>query len=263
MSAGSPNQRFGVNVGRYSGETIDIQQILHEIQSAALKHGWRQDCFLKSEESCLLAYHRASGGARKRIYISAGIHGDEPAGPLAVRELVLQNSWPDGVDVWLCPCLNPTGFAMNRRENARGLDLNRQYLHSEADETKAHVLWLEQQPRFDVALCLHEDWEAHGFYVYELNPDNQPSFAEEMIRRVSEVCPIDRSPVIEGREAHEGVIRPSDDPRSRPQWPEAFYLLTHKTRLSYTLEAPSDYPMPVRVAALVTGVRTVLELISK
>ncbi len=263
MKAGLRIQRFGRNADGYRGETIDIRKVLREIQAGALEHGWRQDSFLTSDEFCLLAYHRANGRSRKRIYVSTGIHGDEPAGPNAVRELVLQNRWPEGVDVWLCPCLNPTGFPMNRRENVRGLDLNRQYLHLEAEETKAHVLWLEQQPRFDVVLCLHEDWEAHGFYVYELNPDDQPSLAEEMVRRVSEVCPIDTSPLIEGREAHEGIIRPSTDPRSRPQWPEAFYLLTHKTRLSYTLETPSDYPMSVRVAGLVTGVRTVLELISK
>jgi hypothetical protein len=28
------------------------------------------------------------------------------------------------------------------------------------------------------------------------------------------------------------------DPRSRPQWPEAFFLLTHKTQLSCTLPDP-------------------------
>jgi hypothetical protein len=48
-------------------------------------------------------------------------------------------------------------------------------------------------------------------------------------------------------------------PADRPQWPEAFYLITHKSRLSYTLEAPSDYPLPARVAALVAAVRAVLE----
>jgi len=263
MNAGLSIERLRKNVGRYCGQTIEIREVLNEIQAAALKQGWRQDCFLKSEEFCLLAYHRSSGQPRKRVYISTGIHGDEPAGPLTVRELVEKNEWPEGVDVWLCPCLNPTGFPLNRRENIRGVDLNRQYLHREAEETQAHVLWLEQQPRFDVVLCLHEDWEAHGFYVYELNPDNQPSFAEEIVRRVSEICPIDLSSEIEGRPAHAGIIRPSPDPKSRPQWPEAFYLLAHKTRLSYTLEAPSDFPMSVRVAALKTGVRTVLEMISK
>jgi hypothetical protein len=36
------------------------------------------------------------------------------------------------------------------------------------------------------------------------------------------------------------------------------YLITHKTPLSYTLEAPSDFPLPNRVEALVTGVKTAM-----
>ena len=70
---------------------------------------------------------------------------------------------------------------------------------------------------------------------------------------VGKVCPIDRSEVIEGRPARNGIIRPNLDPRSRPDWPEAFYLITHKSRLSYTLEAPSDFSLHIRVAALVRG----------
>jgi hypothetical protein len=33
----------------------------------------------------------------------------------------------------------------------------------------------------------------------------------------------------------------------------------HKTRLSYTLEAPSDFPLPTRVAALVSAARAALD----
>jgi hypothetical protein len=157
--------------------------------------------------------------------------------------------------------LNPAGFPLNRRENAQGFDLNRQYLHLEAAEARAHVEWLQRQPDFALALCLHEDWESNGFYLYELNPDGRPSHAEEIIRRVSAVCPIDRSEMIEERPAREGIIRPNTDVRSRPHWPEAFWLLTHKTRHSYTLEAPSDFSLATRVAALVTAVRTVMELL--
>jgi hypothetical protein len=48
----------------------------------------------------------------------------------------------------------------------------------------------------------------------------------------------------------------------RPQWPEAVYLVTqNKTRLSYTFEAPSDFPLPVRVAALGAAVRAALRLL--
>ena len=117
----------------------------------------------------------------------------------------------------------------------------------------------DRQPGFDLCLCLHEDWESNGFYLYELNPDGRPSLAELMIASVAELCPIDCSEVIEGRPAQNGIIRPSVDPRSRPQWPEAFYLLSHKTRLSYTLEAPSDFALPVRVAGLVGAVRAALQ----
>ncbi|HXD01626.1 MAG TPA: succinylglutamate desuccinylase, partial [Verrucomicrobiae bacterium] len=147
---------------------------------------------------------------------------------------------------------------LNHRENAQGVDLNRDYLNPKTDEIRAHIAWLEKQPTFDISLCLHEDWESAGFYVYELNPDGRPSFAKTIVKRVSEVCPIDPSPEIEGRSASGGIINPSIDPRTRPLWPEAFYLIMNKTRLSYTLEAPSDFTLQTRVNALVAGVKTVL-----
>ena len=120
------------------------------------------------------------------------------------------------------------------------------------------MAWLKEQPDFDLTLCLHEDWESHGFYVYEVNPDHEPSLGEKMIEAVSKVCPIDHSPVIEDRPARGGIIRPDLDPAQRPLWPEAFYLIMNKTRHSYTLEAPSDFPLSTRVAALVAAVRSVL-----
>ncbi len=255
-------QRLGRNKGGYFGETIDIDQILREIVQTAARTGWQSDSFLDSESLQLLALRRSSAPNTPKVYISTGIHGDEPAGPLAVRRLFEENLWPAGVDIWLCPCLNPSGFRFNRRENAQGTDLNRQYLHVEALETRAHIAWLEKQPRFDLTLCLHEDWESQGFYLYELNPENQVSHAEAMIAAVACICPIDPSAEIEGRPASAGIIRPGTDPRSRPEWPEAFYLLTHKTPVSYTLESPSDFPISMRVPALVAAVRTTLNRVA-
>ena len=259
-------QRLGKNIDGYLGETIDIIPVLNDCTTAGRAHGWSIEDIPATPKPGLLALTRRSTLDTRpslRIYISAGIHGDEPAGPLAVRQLLRENKWPGDLALYVCPCLNPTGFALNRRENDEGLDLNRQYLQPTAPETIAHMAWLEAQPAFDLCLCLHEDWESHGFYVYELNPDNRPSLAEPIINRLAEVCPIDRSEMIEGRPAQGGIIRPSVDPRSRPQWPESFFLLTHKTRLSYTLEAPSDFPLPTRVAALVTGVRAAIEALDE
>ena len=151
-----------------------------------------------------------------RIYISAGIHGDEPAGPLAALQLIQENRWPENAEIILLPCLNPIGFTLNRRENADGIDLNRDYRNPKSAEARAHIAWLERQPRFDLYLCLHEDWESHGFYLYEQNPDGKISLAEKMIEAVKKVCPVDLSENIEGRPAHGGIIRPVINPRNAP-----------------------------------------------
>ena len=286
-------QRLGKNLGGYFGETIDIEAVLKDCVAAARTHGWTVEEIPAAPKLNLLALTRTSSrithlsstasakedlssiasakedhasritNSALRIYISAGIHGDEPAGPLAVRQLLSENQWPADVNLWLCPCLNPAGCALNRRTNAGGLDLNRQYRQPTAPETLAHIAWLKQQPGFDLCLCLHEDWEARGFYVFEANPDNRPSIAEAILKRVAEQCPLDLSETIEGWAARNGIIRPGIDPRARPEWPEALYLITNNARLSYTFEAPSDFPLPVRVAALVAGVRTALEAVTK
>lgn len=255
-------QRLGRNKNAYQGETVDINRILQDGLAAAREYHWQIEEIPVSEKPALFAFRRLAESMDRRsrkIYISTGIHGDEPAGPLAVCELLRQNCWPADADIWLCPCLNPTGFPLNRRENADGVDLNRDYRHLKSAEVRAHVAWLEKQRRFDLTLCLHEDWEAHGFYVYEVNPDDEPSLSGKMIEAVSKVCPIDRSPIIEDRPAQGGIIRPDIDPAKRPQWPEAFYLIMNKTRHSYTLESPSDFPLSTRVAALVGATRAALD----
>ena len=274
-------QRLGKNVGRYLGDTIDIQQILRDLETAAREHGWKSEIFFETQELKLFALTKNTRIPKPetrdpkletgtppstldprpstRIYLSAGIHGDEPAGPLAALKLIQENRWPDNLDLWFCPCLNPLGFALNSRENSRGIDLNRDYRNPVTGEITAHIAWLERQPDFDLCLLLHEDWESHGFYLYEQNPENRKSLAKPMIEAVSQVCPIDPNDLIEGRPAKGGIIRPNIDLATRPLWAEAFYLITRKTRRSYTLEAPSDYPLSTRVDALVTAVRTGLK----
>jgi len=253
-------QKLGKNLGSYFGETIDIRAVLRDVEAAAQQHGWHLEIFCEAGEFKNFALHRSPLVTRhsSRIYISTGIHGDEPAGPLAALRLLQENNWPPGAEIFFLPCLNPVGFTLNKRENAEGIDLNRDYRNPQAAETRAHIAWLERQPNFDLHLCLHEDWESHGFYLYEQNPDSKPSLAEKMIAAVKEVCPIDLSENIEGRAAKNGIVRPNISPQERPDWPEAFYLITQKSRQGYTLEAPSDFPLATRVNALIAGVNSAL-----
>jgi murein peptide amidase A len=247
-------QRSGINIGGYRGEPIDIYNVLEQIAVAAVAKNWKRD-------PSFLAYRRESTSPRTKIYVSTGIHGDEPAGPLAALQLLQDDCWPPDAALWLCPCLNPTGFPLNRRENAQGIDLNRDYRHLQTSEVRAHTDWLQKQPSFDLTLCLHEDWESNGFYVYEVNPTGRTSLAEKIVAAVAKGCPIDPSPIIETWAASGGVIRPPLNPAERPQWPEALYLITHNSTLSYTMEAPSDFPLATRVAALTTAVKTAVTLL--
>jgi hypothetical protein len=254
-------KRLGLNIDAYKGETINITQVLYDIEQLAATKGWERDPVRVSPKNTLPAFHRLPAEPRKQIYISSGIHGDEPAGPLAVLKLFQENPWPDDLALWIIPCLNPGGFLLNRRGNEDGVDLNRDYRSPKTELVQAQVHWLEQRPRFDLTLLLHEDWESNGFYLYELNPHLRPSLSEAIIAGAKEVCPIDTSPVIEGRPAKNGVICANPDLLKRPDWPEAFYLIHNKTPLSYTLEAPSDFPLSTRVNALAAGVRAVFRAV--
>jgi hypothetical protein len=256
-------QKLGKNLGGYHGETIDIRAVLGEVKAAAQTYGWDSEPFHKIGDLDVFALHRKSEAKSlkspaARIYISTGIHGDEPAGPLAALKLIQANRWPENAEIFLLPCLNPVGFTLNQRTNADGIDLNRDYRNPQAAETCAHIAWLERQPQFDLYLCLHEDWESHGFYLYEQNPDSRFSLAEKMIEAVKKVCPIDPSEIIEDRPAQNGIIRPNLSPHERPLWPEALWLITQKSRQGYTLEAPSDFPLATRVDALVAAVNAAI-----
>lgn len=255
-------QRLGRNSNGYHGETINITGVLAEFRELAARRGFIVDAIPVNTGCQLLAAHRPALAARaepRRLYLSAGIHGDEPAGPLACLQLLREDALPADAELWICPCLNPRGFPLNSRTNPEGVDLNRDYNHGLSPEVRCHTAWLQNLPPLDLTLLLHEDWESNGFYLYELNPDRlEPTgLAQEIIREVSRVCPIETALMIDGRPSNgAGVIHPPTDPVARPDWPEAFWLFQYRGRRSFTVEAPSDFALNVRIEALVRAVQT-------
>ncbi len=191
------------------------------------------------------------------------MHGDEPAGPLAIQALISKDLFPRDAECWILPCLNPSGFVLNQRENRGGVDLNRDFLNPKSAEVRALTDWLRDKGRFDCAVCLHEDWESEGFYLYAVNPRNLPCVSESIIEAVKPVFPIDGSPEIEGFPARDGVISPPANPIGRDIWPETLYLTNHHTDLGYTLETSSDYPLAIRTHAQVVAVQALLDRVPK
>jgi predicted deacylase len=76
----------------------------------------------------LVAWHRWPDGstAGPALLVLGSIHGDERAGTRVVRRLRTLAP-PAGTDLWLVPTMNPDGAAADRRTNAHGVDLNRNF----------------------------------------------------------------------------------------------------------------------------------------
>ncbi|MBL4575148.1 MAG: succinylglutamate desuccinylase, partial [Opitutaceae bacterium] len=167
---------------------------------------------------------------------------------------LLQSGFFDSGPAWtLCPVLNPDGLANKTRENAAGIDLNREYRNPTEGEVIAHLNFLEKRGEFDLTICLHEDWESTGFYLYELTHKKRIPLGSEIIQAVSQTDPIESSELIDGFVAENGIITPKENLEERELWPEALTLISSHTEHSCTLESPSSATLATRIRMLTTA----------
>jgi hypothetical protein len=97
----------------------------------------------------------------RRILVVGCIHGDERAGIAVVRRLVA--AAPPHSDLWVVPSLNPDGAAAKTRQNARGVDLNRNFPSE----------WRRIGVRWDPQYSGPRPWS-----------ERETRFAERLIRRL-------------------------------------------------------------------------------
>ena len=200
-----------------------------------------------------------------KVGLFTGIHGDEPAGPLAMLKLMEDGFFAPGVDWALCPALNPTGLAAGRRENAAGIDLNRDYWKRRTAEVTAHAAWLAERALPGLFLSLHEDWEANGFYFYEINLGvDEPCRAGDIIGAVKPWFLPDPGHEIDGHLPRgPGWIYHEAEADVPEGWPEAIYLAKLGCPLSFTFETPSHAALPDRVAAQCAAVRAACQRLTE
>ena len=193
------------------------------------------------------------------IYISAGIHGDEPAATEGLLAWAQKNATLlRHLDLTIFPCLNPWGLVNNCRLDSKGRDLNRCYHRRDIPQITAQRRLLKGR-HFRLALNLHEDYDAWGTYIYEVHGP-QPFLGESLIASVASHLPYDTRKTIEGRRTKAGLIRAKIDRATLPGLPEALYLHGQHADRTFTIETPSEFHIDDRITVQVATIESAIAL---
>ncbi len=184
------------------------------------------------------------------LYLSAGIHGDEPAAPEALLRWAEKNvrrlaTWP----LLIFPCLNPSGLRDNTRTDAQGRDLNRLF-HLDTHPVVAAVRKVTQPHHFKIALAMHEDYDGQGIYLYEVARGRR-GFGEALLRCAEKILPRDPRRKIDVSIGKHGLIRRRISPAKFAEmgYPEAIWLHLFHSEATFTFETPSEAALELRVHA--------------
>ncbi|ACB75345.1 succinylglutamate desuccinylase/aspartoacylase domain-containing protein [Opitutus terrae] len=165
---------------------------------------------------------------QKRIGVFALLHGDEPAGALALLNLlttlVADPQLASGYDLVTYPLCNPTGYEDGTRHNRAGLDLNRLFW---TGSSQPEVQILERELReqaFDGLIALHADDTSEGLYGYAHGRELNEDLLVPALRASERVIPCNHDPLIDGfsacagviNDCFKGVLRPAPEQRPQP-----------------------------------------------
>ena len=239
----------------------DVREITERWSQLQKRAGLTSTCLAEVEGHPVVALETAAAklGA-PAVYLSTGVHGDEAA---AVWGLLL---WAEkharelekGAFL-LLPLLNPVGLAHNTRADDRGFDINRRFHVGDDPLSGPWQRWLADRP-MTTRICLHEDYDAQGCYLYELGQRRETkghSILAKCTRRIG----IDPRGSIDGQRAKQGVIRRKKMPTHLPGMPEAIELHLRGCPFTLTFETPSEFSLDDRVATQIAFVEATLEVI--
>jgi hypothetical protein len=191
-----------------------------------------------------------------RIGLFAAIHGDEPAGALAVREfltrLVAEPALAENFHLDAYPLCNPTGFEDNSRHSRRGRDLNREFWRG---STEAEVQLLEHElrtRRFSGIIQLHADDTSEGIYGFVRGHTLTEHLLRPALCEAGKILPRNVNATIDGFAARDGIIC------DHYQGVLAAPAQMDPVPFEIIFETPHHAPMELQVEALVVALRTIL-----
>jgi len=198
------------------------------------------------------------------VHITSGVHGDEPAGPWALLSLVESGLLNTDFAYRLWPCTNPSGYRAGTRVNAEGQDVNRSFTDDVASPESRAIMAENRHRCFALALDLHEDFEADGFYCYEPVVDGSAPLSRAILEAI-EIAgfplqsldhlfdlgyPRDEKRAAKMRTLERGrvLVNAVRETRLFPGLPLSLYLLRNATRRYVTAETPRKRAWEDRIA---------------
>jgi murein peptide amidase A len=126
MRSGTPSLRGHVLAG--VGFGVILASVALALPSTApAEVGKRHELIGYSvRHRAVYAHEVGNFASPKRTLVVGCIHGDETAGIRITRRLV-RATIPRGIDLWIVHNVNPDGRRLGVRQNARGVDLNRNF----------------------------------------------------------------------------------------------------------------------------------------
>ena len=155
--------------------------------------------------------------AERTVLITAGIHGDEPAGPYGILKWLMESSCPEDIRIICLPLTNPTGFDDHDRHNANGRDLNRGF--NKKMKPSKELEYIQEAingESISMLLSLHEDRGHGGVYLYHAGVDTDA--CEELLAHCGKLIPVVSEESIYGDPCYDGMIevsRTNSDPKHR------------------------------------------------
>jgi hypothetical protein len=220
----------------------------------------------------LLLCDIAPPAGAETVAISAGVHGDEPAAPWALLSLVRDGLLDPSFGYRIWPCTNPSGYELGTRANAAGADVNRSFDRGGTTPEARAIVTANRDRRFALALDLHEDFEADGFYAYEPVTDGGAFLGRSVIaaldaeafavQHLTDDFDLGYPPAAHHlRTLDRGLVfsEPDAERAFFPGTPYSLYILRRAARYAATFESPRTRAWDERVGMLRVAVVAALD----
>ena len=209
------------------------------------------------------------------VALSAGVHGDEPAAPWALLSLVGDGLLDRRFGYRIWTCMNPSGYEIGTRENVDGVDINRSFGRGGISPEARAIVTSNRDRKFALAIDLHEDFEALGFYLYEPIVEARAMYGDAIVRAIDDaglpVQALDDAFELgyppEARHLRvleRGRVHP--DPVAEraffPHTPYSLYMMRRAAKRALTIETPRSQTWDERIAMHRTAVVVAVDVLA-